>query len=312
MSMLKQLPDFRMGQKLARAGKWSLAMDEFSRCSDVLSRSDQRADAAISGLYVASSQYYTGHLELSHRSFCANADMLSSLGTSTALQTARRYAIVTGYLLDSPEPMDPTQHDSWSQLMVNSVPQKGTFANNIWMCLQTGEPRDLGESCSEIEKQAVAHALLFLAKNEVDKLPAANTQGVDVGKQTEQVTRALKAGESIAALGDENVLVSKWYIGNSLLLRGRLFEFNGNALMAEGMYRAAADLAASFKSPPRINLLRNRALNRLGELLCKWEKREQEGENLKENNPTVVPRNWNDATFIPEPTFGELDRLIEN
>jgi hypothetical protein len=142
----------------------------------------------------------------------------------------------------------------------------------------------------------------------VSNLPLANADGRDVSREVELVSRSLKSAERIASFGPDHELISKWYIGRSLILRGSLFEFNANALMAEGMYRAAGDIIHTPITPRHVTL-KLLANNKLGDLLLKWEKRELEGENINMLNPLTKGSLQVLNTYIPEPTLFELNKI---
>lgn len=307
MSLVRQLPDFVSGLSLARAGKWALAGPQFSRCVEVMNHANSPDEASLSALYAATCEYYSGNSAAAIRSF---SQICSSHKEETALsQAALRYSLATSSIALQTEKLlqeCKTSKDAYLQLTAGIEPQSGTYANSVWDHVRTAGEAELSFPSSSTEKIAHAYALLSVADSMVSKLPKANVDSIDVSRETNQVGKALKAGELIGAVGGELGIISKWYIARSLLLRGRLFQFNANALMAEGMYRAAADVTATAVTP-RLKLLNDAAFNHLGELLWKWERREREGEQLMKDHPISEAYLKNMNVFVLEPTMDELE-----
>lgn len=303
--MLRKVPDFVSGRALAEAGKWSQAFGEFTRCSEVMGHAGAKHEAAVAGLYAATCQYYSGDCE---RAISTLATHRTALSDGRAKSLADRYLI--GLELEAGRSPSVTQTpDSWSQLSLGKEPQNDSFANQLYSFLQDPS-KTLPSGSTSTELVGVAYANLAVASRLVSQLPRANVDSTDISKHVDFVTNSLRSGEAVAAKGHELTIASKWYIGRSLLLRGCLFEFNGNALMAEGMYRAAADVVhpqLHLPGTPRILLLRRLANNQLGQLLLKWEKREREGESLIADNPVSQTKI---DLFMPEPVLEELDNIV--
>ena len=318
MSFLNQLPEFVSGQQLAKAGKWAAAVTDFKRCSDVMDHANAPKEAAVCGMYAATCDYYSGNAEHARLTFASIAQAGHD-GVLNAL--ARRYKVATEIELGladpnwTPKTADVDSADPWVQLSLGQEPDVGSYAHSVWEYIRSsGSSPSPAQGTAGLEAMARAHGLLTVASSAVTALPKANTDNADVSEQTELVSGALKAGEAIAVLsGPEYAVISKWYIGRSLLLRGRVFGFNGNALMAEGMYKGASDVTNHHQpvpQTPRIKLLRTMANHHLGSLLLKWEKREREGEDLM--NVNVVPDGVDQKldVFIPQPTLDELDKVL--
>lgn len=302
--MLRKVPEFVSGRVLAESGKWSQAFGEFTRCSEVMGHAGAKHEAAVAGLYAATCQYYSGDCERASTTFVTHR---SALSDRQAKSLADRF--LTGLELEAGRSLSVTQtSDPWAQLSLGKEPQNYSFANQLYQFIQDPS-KTLFPGSTSTELVGVAYANLAVASRVVSQLPRANVNSKDISKHVDLVSKSLRAGEAVAAKGHELKIASKWYIGRSLLLRGRLFEFNGNALMAEGMYRAAAGVVhpqLDLPGTPRLLMLRRMAHNQLGQLLLKWEKREREGESLLADNP--APQRILDV-FMPEPVMEELDNI---
>ena len=233
-------------------------------------------DFAIASLYSATCLYYSGDTRSAHNGFMKFTHAPESM-----------IAIMANTFAFSTFPIDE---------------------------LDTAAQRDKPHGDNVLEEN---NALIYDAMNRVNMLPSANPDGRSVEEELSIVNKALKAGESLAKRpSPEYDIIAKWYIGRSLLLRGKLFEFNGNAVMAEGMYNAALEQARNH-SPvftPRLTVLEAMSTNALGGLLLKWEKRESEGRALKEANVWLTPElesSFNQRNIV-EPTLDQLATLEVN
>ena len=295
---------------------WIAAGDQFSRCSEIMTHANQSRDSSIANLYAGTCNFYSGDIQgaslLFQNSFKSLA--LSDPAKTSAYQFSLS-ALFELYLKGDqtawpPSPEVPVS-DPWIQLALNTVPVDG-FPKQVWDFQESGT--ELADVPSDgIESEAVAWAHLRRAYTAVSKLPKANALGQKIDHEVKLVNLALKAGEKVRSLGDEHDIIGVWYVGNSLILRGRLFEFNANALMAEGMFRAAGDLVTKHSHAiPRNFLLSRMANSHLGDLLLRWEKREQEGQRLLDSNPSpnVDLINKSISTFSSLPQFESLDRLV--
>jgi hypothetical protein len=314
MSILRGLTEFMRGINLVENLRWSAATSEFLRASEIMTHAHQLRDANLAKLYAGTSLLYSGDAKQAFDVFscaCKNvdgSDPLTSTGLRFQLAANLQYQIGVGTMPpQSTYPQSST--DPWIRLTIGKEPMEGSFPWKINRFVKGIDRNKLVPSCG-IEMEAIAYANTSVASQALLALPKANSEGICVQKETELVNIALKSSEKLRARGREYQVIGTWYVGNCLLMRGTLFQFNGNALMAEAMYRAAHDLR-SPSTTPRINLLHALANNKLGDLLEKWEKREAEGQALKAGNPlppTEVIQKYM-ITFVPEPTFEQLDIL---
>jgi hypothetical protein len=315
MASLRRLPEFVSGQGLARAGKWTSAKADFARCVDVMRHSNNTRDCAIGNLYAASCAYFGGKLDEARNMF-VSAEKSSQYSYNDPLGLmSRRYSFSTTLMSSTSSEQQSLLYrakdssDMWTHLTANIEPPMGSFAREIWEYTLSGGQTKVRDPGNSAELIGLTHGLLSVAEARIDGLPKANATGMDISELVDKVTVSLRSAENIGKDGSEDLkIISRFFISRSLILRGRLFEFNANALMAEGMYRAAMDISAS-RITPRLRLVSQFAQNHLGDLLLKWEKREPEGEQLKK--AIVLPEGADSflRRFIIEPTFDELDKL---
>jgi hypothetical protein len=264
-------------------------------------------DACISSLYAASAEFYGGEFDVSSKTFCKiYSDLLSEAGCD---DTATRLAARMRLACAGPDPRVPDEYlsDPWIRLSLGMDPQSG-YPATVYRYIHSGGKTQLPDPETPRDHSGASHAKLIVAEDRVSALPEVNTDLRQIVEETEFVTASLREGEALGRRGGEFELMSKWFIGRSLLLRGRLFLFNGNALMAEGMFRAAGDLATVHPPNPRLATLQSLASHALGDLLVKWEKREAEGDRIKSLHP-LPPPSGEIRRFIPEPVIAELDQL---
>lgn len=317
MSHLLKFPEFVSAKQLAELGNWAGSRSGFSRCSEIMKNANIPRDAAIAGLFLGLSEYYSGHWEDSARTFSQSFVELSKLQiNSPQANTALRYKLGTSIALqalgnESINWQTVLTQDPQTRLCLGQIPRHDSYSRAVWDHLDKKGPS--GSSLLEAKESTdvilESFALLSRADMAVQGLPLANSDERDISNEIEMVSKSLKSAERISPLGPEYRLISKWYIGRSLILRGTLFEFNANALMAEGMYRAAADLMDTPLTP-RQAILKTLAYHKLGNLLLKWEKRESEGEKLIHMNPLSKASLQVMNTYIPEPTMDELNKVL--
>lgn len=322
MSFFRQLPEFIRATKFVKTSKWYDARSQFERCAEIMSHANQYRDSSIANLYAGTCCFYTGDIAQASSLFKDSFSNLSSRHglADSASKTAYEFLLSAefeSHVKDQsrqypaqPSPTEYAESDSWIQLSLGKSPRDG-FAKAVWDYAESSvELLDPPSSAKEYE--AVAWAQLKRAYSAVSLLPKANASGVSIEREVKLVNLALKAGERVKSLGDEYDVASSWYVGYSLLLRGQLFEFNANALMAEGMYRAAADLVdKSAILIPRKSFIKATANHRLGDLLKRWERREQEGERLLNANalPDAEVTESIIHTFVSFPHCSTLDNL---
>ena len=293
MSLLRQFPDFLRARDLVKSCKWSAAITDFSRSSEVMAHANKPRESAIANLYTATCNYYSGDFQTSQKLF---TDSYNIVQHPTVFQMKSA--------LNPPT----LSSDPWIQLSCNSEPEIGSFPYSVWQFIQSTGTLPLPEAKTLMDQLGSAHALFAVAAKAVYALPKANAECIDVKEPTSLVTKALKAGEGVQKKGGEFSIIGSGYVGKSLLLRGKLFEFNGNALMAEGMYRAASDVLMQVSGRTPTTMAVKRAANRaLGELLLKWEKREREGDQLLADNEIVMSEDL--MRFVADPLFGDLDSI---
>lgn len=317
MSLLRQLSEFVRAETFVKNGKWIAARTEFLRCADVMNHANSKTEESVAGLFAASCSYYSGDFEASRNSFSSIAAQRVGPDSDPVTMMAKRYMFMTS-LMDSQSTSElqsllyrgKSYNDMWTHLTVDIEPPIGSYPRLIRECIHAEGIIELPAPSNSTERIAHAHALITVAANTVSKLPKANVDNINISDQVESVSKALKAAEAIAEPGKPDLSVlSKFYIARALLLRGRLFEFNANALMAEGMYRAAAE-QSEIVSTPRLAAINSIAKHSLGDLLSKWERREREGQLLKEENPILETADRLTRMFILDPTFDELSRLL--
>lgn len=304
MSYLRQVPDFLRALESARVGRWSQAMLDFNRTSQILMHASKR-DHVISSLYSATCEYYSGNILRSHEAFLQIHKNTADYPDLAA--TSARMALCT--ILPNGTFSPQSMGNPWIQLCMNEEPEEeGSFARSVYL-YEKDPTQKTPIPHNGNEENALCNVLLQMANNSIEQLPLANTEKRDIKTQMELVDKALKAGECLGnRAGAEFPIIAKWYIGRSLMLRGRLFEFSGNAVMAEAMFNAAIDQS---KNPitPRLNALRAASTNALGELLLKWEKRENEGNILKQQYYSyLAPASFMNK-IIMEPTIEEISYL---
>lgn len=315
MSFLRQLPEFVSGEPLARLGKWSAAKTDFSRCIDIMSHAKSARDGAICRLYAATCSYFGGNLGEAKSNFDVVSNE-SALGESDPIRTvANRYSFSTS-LMSAPDAVSVQKllyrgkgsGDLWVQFSAGLEPPAGSYARKVWEFQHTGSCLEAPQSNSN-DKIAYTYALIADAERDLEQLPPINIDNTDVSNLVDRVTKALRSSESIGKDASPDLgCIGKFYISRSLILRARLFQFNGNALMAEAMYRAAIDVAESEQTP-RLSLVSGMSKHHLGKLLSKWERREREGEQLIEENPTSERTEKLVRIFVAEPTLDELGKL---
>jgi hypothetical protein len=317
MSLLRQLPEFVRGETLARSGKWTAARTEFLRCTDVMKHANSTKDESIASLFAASCSYFHGDFEESRKSFNRIVSQSSGLENDPVKMQASRYMFATNLMAaQSTSEIQSIIYrargaaDMWTHLAVDVEPPVGSYARTVHEFIHSDGEKSLTSPSNSTERLAYAHALITVAGSSIAKLPEANVDNINISDQVESVKVALKSAEAIAEGGKADLaILSKFYIARALLLRGRLFEFNANALMAEGMYRAAAEQTES-RLAPRLTAINRIAKRSLGDLLSKWERREREGEELKEENkPSEVDLKLS-TIFLLEPTFDELGQSL--
>jgi hypothetical protein len=315
MSQLTKFPEFRAARGLAELGKWASARDEFSRSAQIMENANFPVEAAIANLFTGMCGYYSGECQHSFNLFSRSFVELSKWQlNSPQAKTALRFKLGSSLALQSLKNEDidwltVLNADAETRLSLGQIPKEDSgFPRHVWEFIDSEGKSPLPPATHPTDSILEAYAFLTLADMAVSHLPLANSDGRDVSKETELVSRSLKSAERIGSFGPDHELISKWYIGRSLILRGILFEFNANALMAEGMYRAAGDIIYSPCTERHITL-KLLASNKLGDLLLKWEKREREGEKLKMLNP--IPKGSLQLlnTYIPEPTLFELNKI---
>ena len=315
-SVLLKFPEFVNARKLAEVGKWSAASADFGRCAEVMSNAKLLRESAIVGLFRGLCNYYGGRWDEALNEYTTSFVELSKIQlNSKEAQAALRYKTGISLSLEALGSNDKVHWqtiltpDPETRLCLGQIPKEAScYSRRVFEYLEN-QNLSLPEPASPTENILQAFSLLTIADRAVGKLAKANSAGIDISSEVEMVTKSLKSGERIASSGPAHHSIAMWYVGRSLLLRGTLFEFNANALMAEGMYRAACDLE---KSPltPRHAILTRLANRKLGELLSKWEKREREGEKLIQTNPVTNGAIQLLNTYIPEPTLFELDKLL--
>jgi hypothetical protein len=198
--------------------------------------------------------------------------------------------------------------DLWVQFSAGLEPPAGSYARKVWEFQHTGSSLEAPQS-NPNDRIAYTYALIADAERDFDQLPPLNMDNSDVSNLVDRVTKALRSSESIGKDASPDLAcIGKFYISRSLILRARLFQFNGNALMAEAMYRAAIDVSGSNETP-RLSLVTGVSKHHLGKLLSKWERREREGEQLLEENPASERTEKLVKLFVAEPTLDELSKL---
>ena len=322
MSFLRQLPEFVRAKEFVHAQKWFEAGAQFSRCAEIMSHANQSRDSNIANLYAGTCNFHTGDVSSASSLFKNSFSSLSAnhgfsdLASKTAyefLLSANFESYVKDPSIAYPAESPPTTYSDsapWIQLSLGMPPSDG-FPRTVWEFVHSGI--ELADSpSSDKEFEAIAWAQLRRAYSAVSVLPKANATGVNIEREIKLVNLALKSGEKVRSLGEEFDVTSRWYVGYSLVLRGQLFEFNANALMAEGMYRAAVDLAEkSSDCLPRNRFIKTTANHRLGDLLKRWERREQEGTRLVDANVLPDPKATEKVinSFVSLPRCLTLDSL---
>lgn len=323
MSLLRQLPEFIRAQELVKANKWATAAAQFSRCTEIMDHANQDRDSSVANMFSGACNFYSGDMIHASTKFHDSFKRLSTIKGlgDKASKTAHELYLCTQLELHvqnnksvvwppTDTPMEYMQSDPWTQLAHASAPTDG-FARSVYELAVSGVDM-VDEASSGKEFEAVAWANLRKAYSAVSMLPKANSTGASIDREVKTVNLALKSGEHVRAFGHEMTNVGSWYVCNALILRGTLFEFNGNALMAEGMYRAASDMA-DHTPTPRMGVAKRVANYKLGDLLLRWEKREREGQQLIEANPNpdkqLVDLCIN--TFVGMPQFSTLDEILD-
>ena len=317
MSLLKQLPDFLNAQGIAKSGKWSVAKAQFLRSADVMTHANQSRDAAIAKLHASTCSYYSGDFIEAKQMFASVHSQLDCLASDPVKMMAGRYTFATSFIdartssdLQSILYRARNSTDMWTHLSVGDEPPIGSYPRAVQDFIRNEGESWLMEGGNSTERIAYSYALLSVAEAKVNKLPMANVDSLDLSDHVSMVTRSLRGAEAIASDRHPDLeFISKFFVAQSLLLRGKLFAFNANALMAEGMYRAAMELTES-RVTPRLELVNIMARNYLGDLLLKWERREREGEDLLDTHHKPEGIGKRLSTFILEPTFDELERLL--
>ena len=302
MSYLRKLPDFVRARELANGCKWKAAAADFYRACDIMRHANQVNESTLAHLYAGTCELYAGNTQRCVDVFSSvNPRTTSSRAMESCTERFRLAASVQLHL--ETDCMIPQSDSVWWRLGSGDKPGTSSdpLAHGICEIIEgrTAEVPD------ELKLEAEAYSMLIKASNALSKLSVANTEGSEL----ELVNAALKAGKKI-----RSKTIGSWYIGRSLLMRGQLFEYNGNALMAEAMYSAARDvtISAEVADTARIRILRKMACNSLGDLLLKWEKREPVGAKLKALNQVPVDKETLERAinfFVPEPTLEQLDIL---
>jgi hypothetical protein len=317
MSFLRHLPEFVNGEDFARRAKWMAAKAEFMRSAEVMNHSKRTSEANIATMFAATCSYFSGDLNESKLLFSRTLENSPGPDSEPVRLMADRYVVST-FLVGTSSLSEfqsilyrsKNSKDMWTNLTTGMEPPVGSCPRLVAEAIEAGDISKIPEGVHSTEKVGNVHALLALAEARISALPIANVDGTNISELVDLVTKALKSAEKLAENDKPDLeAVSKFYIGRSLILRGMLFEFNANALMAEAMYRAAGEQTEPRLSP-KLHLLGMKARNHLGELLLKWEKREREGQELKAANPVDELVERKISTFIVEPTFDELSRLL--
>ena len=302
MSLLRQVPEFLKGLEAVHAGQWSIAAPYFSRSGDIFVHSNRAKEAAFAELYSGTCEYYSGNSNRAHSLFRGVRESVASSGGMVSV--AARLMIAT-------QPLDASSPPTSGELSFADQLGEGAFVNSLNEFVASGGKSVLPRSETILEENAVCHALLAVASRRVGLLPIANPDGRSSDAEVHLVGRALKAAETFGKHSAPEIeIIKRWYIGRSLILRGRLFEFNGNALMAEGMYQAAIE-QSNKQTTPRLRILQAMSSKALGGLLRKWEKRENEGTVFIDSSSWLSTQAAEAASnrIILEPTFQELMSL---
>jgi hypothetical protein len=284
MSLLfRQLPEFQRGRSLVLSGKWKSAIPEFSRSAEVMFHANQPIEHAVAGLYVSTCKLYTGDVR--------DAVLGFELSLLTLKQSSSLIAGIAGKFKIS------------AQLELSEVSESVQSDGAI---IETSDIEVLNHIQTSTES-------LNSLDTKISALPLANAEGVSVDAETESISQILRDGEELIRGGqpaDEVRLIGKWIVARCLLMRGKLFQFNANALMAEAMYRASIEQATvdGEITLPRVTATNTRAHRELGKLLLNWEKRETEGKLLLNKYPED-PSPLFFERYIPAVTFRELDSI---
>lgn len=313
--LFRQLPEYQRGRHLLSSCKWKPAIAEFSRTAEIMMHANQSVEHAIANLYVGVSALYLGESNKASDMFLASLDRLSANGSRHANVAAR-------FRLSSEMESKNVIKDDYSawgkdpqiSLGLNERPSDESSSEyGLWMS-HKDDLTKLGKLLEDVNSPMDLISASYMVLNRLESvilsLPPFNTDEVSVNTEIDLITELLKSGEKLSTQSHGEIrLIGNWIIGRALLLRGRLFQFNTNALMAEAMYNASIEkVTGEEMTLPRFTTLRRRGNRELGALLLNWERRENEGKKLLD----AYSEEANDLCFkqvIPTITFQELDNL---
>lgn len=301
--------------------KWKSALPEFTRAAEVMLHANQSEEHAVANLYLGATYLYSGDSKKAFGFFSNSFDVLSEKNSQVASLAAK---FKLSAEMESSSNIT-TDYSAWLKdpEIAVALGKEPTDKNSIQYKLWQNR-EDIGQYeqiLSSTESQSIldqTHTTTFIL-NQLDQsistLPLANASEVSVDQETKILGQILKSGENILSCPNNSCevgVIANWIIARALLLRGNLFQFNANALMAEAMYRAAIEkLEGDAMTLPRVTALKYRANRELGTLLSKWDKRESEGMKLIEQFKDGEDRTMAFNRVIPTIAFAGIDRISQ-
>lgn len=256
MKLVSSLPEFTEGVKLLKRGQWSEAISPLKKAHA------ESPSPQLSG-YIGIAHFYSGDFNSALAAFTPNHPV-SAASAALELHFPRPGEMLTAAKshLISQDPwalafiqphtaVDNPFVDSFRNFCIN--PTLDTF-------------KKIPAPATLQEKSAIAQASLMLAH----RLPIAAGQ-------------ALADAEELGRDGPEGKLLSPWFTCHSLLVHGKRAVNSGQAVLAEALFTAAREQAAAVFNPSRRQICEFRCDKALGELLSKWDKREDRGVQLLES-----------------------------
>ena len=256
MKLMSSLPEFIEGSKLLKLGKWPEALPYLNQVH-VISTSPQ-----LSG-YIGLAHFYIGDFKSAVNAFKPHHPLwaaAASLELHFPRPVEMRNAVRNHVQSDDP----------WSRYFRDpSAALPGGFVESFRLFSMSPSLesfKNIPVPRNVQEQTALAQASLLLAH----RLPVAAGQ-------------ALADAEELARFSPEGKALAPWFICHSLQLHGKKAVSSGQAVLAEALFTAAREQAAFVFNPRRREICEFRCDRALGELLSKWQKREDKGVELLES-----------------------------
>jgi hypothetical protein len=244
--VVTSLPEFINGTKHLRAGEWASAVSSLEVVATIAKSANLPDHKQLNG-FLGVGYFYAGNFSAATKAF--QPDYPHFAAAADLEQKFPRPREMLGV-------MPPTESENLFFERFRSF-QKNPTLDSF---------RSIPPTCDFQELAALAQASLTLAH----RIPEAAGQ-------------ALADAEELGRSGPEGKTLAPWFIAHSLLVHGRVAVTSGQALLAEALFQAAKERAVDISSLARREVCEYRCDKAMGELLLKWEKREDRGASILES-----------------------------